>query len=314
MNDDGVPLFVLINNKKYKNFLWGAAIIFFYGCAASTTNLSPVWPKDKPHIQTVKAPSLDNIKNKTFSVFPVSRLKREPLLKNDILEMQMLFFLRNVLEIRGYRYVKVTEKPDILATIDGHIQHKKNPVYPETLVSPKWVTGKTALKTYVPGNMPKQTYKVPRYTEGTFYPVIRIDVLDPNTFKPIWTGMGVGTANNSDLSISSQTIVIFLLDEFPKGPWSYDYIMAPFGFGFFVFTNNGNDYYPTVFTVIKNSPADKAGIKRYDMISSIDGIAVRNKPVSEIINMFQKELGKKKSVTLFRLDKQIDVEIFPRFQ
>ena len=300
--------------NKYKNFLWGAAIIFFYGCAASTTNLSPVHHKDRPRIQTFKVPSLDNIKLKTFSVFPVSRLKTEPLLKDDMLEMQMLFSLRNIFEIRGYRYVEVTEKPDILATIDGHIQHKKSCVPPATLVSPKWFTEKRALDTYVPGNMTKQTFTVPHNTVGTCYPVIRIDALDPNTLKPLWAGIGIGTANNSDLRVSSQTISIFLLGEFPKGPFSYERVMTPFGFGFFVFTNNGNDYYPTVFELIKDSPAHKAGIKMYDMISSIDGIAVRNKPVSEIIKMFQKEIGGKKAVTVFRLDKQINLEISPRFK
>jgi hypothetical protein len=298
---------------QYKYFLLGAAIIFFYGCAASTTNLSPVLHKEKPRIQTFKAPSLDNIKLKTFSVFPVSHLKKDPLLKDDMLEMQMLFLLRNTFEIRGYKYVEITEKPDILATIDGHIQYEKVCVPPETLVSPKWFTEKRALDTYVPGNMTKQIYTVPRCTAGTCYPVVRIDALDPNTLKPLWAGIGIGTANNSDLRVSSQTIAIFILGKFPKGPFSYERVMTPFGFGFFVFTNNGNDYYPTVFELIEKSPADKAGIKIYDMISSIDGISVRNRPVSEIIKMFQKELGEKKSVTVFRLDKQIDLEIFPQF-
>jgi hypothetical protein len=290
-----------------------AAIIFFHGCAASITNLSPVLHKDKPRIQTFKAPSLDTIKLKTFSVFPVSHLKKEPLLKNDILEMQMLFLLRNTFEIRGYRYVDFTEKPDILATIDGHIQYKKGCVHPETIVSPKWFAEKRALDTYVPGNIRELIYTAPHRTPGTCYPVVRIDALDPNTLKPLWAGIGIGTANNSDLRISSQTIAIFILDKFPEGPFSHESVMTPFGFDIFVFTNNGNDYYPTVFQLIENSPADKAGLKKYDMISSIDGISVRNRPVSEIIKMFQEELGKKKSLTVFRLDRRIDLEIFPKF-
>jgi hypothetical protein len=299
---------------KYKYFFLCTVIIFFYGCAASRTNLSPVHHKDTPRIQIFKAPSLDNIKLNTFSVFPVSRLKKEPLLKDDILEMQMLFLLRNIFEIRGYKYVEVTEKPDILATIDGHIQYKKDCVPPKTLESPKWFTEKRALDTYVAGNMTKQIYTVPCHTAGTCYPVVRIDALEPNTLKPLWAGIGIGTAGNSDLRISSQTVVIFLLGKFPKGPFSHERVMTPFGFDIFVFTNNGNDYYPTVFQLIENSPADKAGMKKYDMISSIDGISVRNKPVSEIIKMFQKKLGEKKSVTVFRLDKQISLEIFPQFQ
>jgi hypothetical protein len=298
---------------KSKYLLLCAAVIFFYGCATSPTNLSPVLHKDSPRIKTFKAPSLDKIKVETFSVFPVSLLKKDPLLKDDTLEMQMLFLLRNAFEIRGYRYVEVTEKPDILATIDGCIQYRKGLGQPKTLVSPKWSAEKKVLETYVPGNMRKQVYMVAARPIGTCYPVVRIDALDPKTLKPIWGGIGMGTANNSDLRVASQTIAIFLLGEFPKGPVSYERVMAPFGFGFFVFTNNGNDYYPTVFEMIENSPADKAGMEKYDMISSIDGVSVRNRPVSEIIKMFQKASGKKKSLTVWRLDKKIDIEISPQY-
>jgi len=297
---------------KCKYFLLCTVIIFFYGCATSKTNLSLVHHIDSPRIKTFKSPSLDKIKVETFSVFPVSRLKKEPLLKDDILETQMLFLLRNTFEIRGYRYVEVTEKPDILATIDGYIQYRKGLSHPETMVSPKWLSEKRALDNYVPGSMSKQIYKVPGQTAGTCYPVVRIDALDPETLKPIWAGIGMGTAGNSDLRVSGQTIAIFLLGEFPEGPISRERIMTPFGFDFFVFTNNGNDYYPTVFELIENSPADKAGIEKYDMISSIDGVSVKNRPVSEIIKMFQKESGKKKSLTVWRLDKKIDLEIFPQ--
>ncbi|MDY7035565.1 MAG: DUF4136 domain-containing protein [Thermodesulfobacteriota bacterium] len=326
---------------KYKYFLWAIASFFFCSCAARVTNLSPVFHKDKPHIQTFKSITLDNNQYKTFSVYPVSHLKKEPLLKNDIIEMQILFFLRNILEIRGYKYVKKSEKPDILVTVDGIIQSKKNSVPPASLTSPKWIfnnitpqdksskpyhldtrirheangygafTGKTTPRVYIPGNITKQAYTSPLHRTGTFYPIIRIDIFSPHSDKPIWVGIGIGTANNSDLRISGQTIAIFLLGEFPKGPLSYDHIMSAFGFGFFVFTNNGNDYYPTVFKVIKNSPADEAGIRMYDMISSIDGVTSKNKPVSEILKMFKKE-GEKKLVTVFRLERQIDIEIFPR--
>jgi len=247
-------------------------------------------------------------------VFPVSRLKKEPLLKDDILETQMLFLLRNTFEIRGYRYVEVTEKPDILATIDGYIQYRKGLSHPETMVSPKWLSEKRALDNYVPGSMSKQIYKVPGQTAGTCYPVVRIDALDPETLKPIWAGIGMGTAGNSDLRVSGQTIAIFLLGEFPEGPISRERIMTPFGFDFFVFTNNGNDYYPTVFQVINDSPAGRAGVMQYDMIESVDGLSLKNRPLSEIIKIFRKGPGSKRSFTLLRGDKRIGVCVSPRFR
>lgn len=294
---------------KSKYLFLCAAIVFLNGCAASTTNLSPVHHKDKPRIRIYKAPSLDNDKLKTFSVAPVSHLKKDPLVKDDIVTRHMLFLLRNTFEIRGYRYVEVTENPDMLATVDGHIQYKKDCAPPETLTSPKWRTKKRILDAYASGEMKKQTYTISHHTIGTCYPVVRIDVLNPDTLKPLWAGIGIGTASNSDLRISSQTIVIFLLGEFPKGPYPYERVMNPFGFGFFVFTNNGHDYYPTVFELIKKSPADKAGIELYDMISSVDGVSVKNRSVSEVLEMFQRESGGKKSIAVLRLNKQINLEI-----
>ena len=299
--------------SKYKYFLLCVSIILFSGCAIPKTNLSPVLHKDKPRIRTFKAPELDNIKPKTFSVFPVSRLKTDPLLKDDRLETHMLFLLRNTFEIRGYRYVELAEDPDFLATIDGHVQQKKGHVIPKTLRSPKWFAERKILDAYISSDMTRQNYTVPNEMVGTCYPIIRIDALEPKTQKPLWAGIGIGKAGNSDLRVSSQTLVIFLLGEFPKGPFSYERIMTPFGFGFFVFTNNGNDYYPTVFELIADSPADKAGMRLYDMILSIDGISVKNRPVSEIIDMFKKESGRKKSFTMLRLDKKIDLEILPKF-
>ena len=255
----------------------------------------------------------------------------------------MLFFLRNAFESRNYKYVEVTENPDFIATIDAHIPDRKYAAHPVSLTAPVWFPkdtvfasegtsgsgnlnsikrskysdkeisgGNPASKSDVPGYMPTQTYTDPNYTTGIFYPVIRVDVLDPHTFKPVWTGFGKATASNSDLRLSGQTIIIFILGEFPEGPLSYEPVIGPFGFAFKMSTNNGNDYYPTVYKVIDKSPAQKAGIKESDMISFIDGISVKNKPLSEIMNLLQIERGGKMSIIVLRPDKQVDLEIFPK--
>jgi len=295
----------------YKNVLLIVAVILLAGCAPFASNLSPVFPKTKPQMKIIKTPSLNNSQLRTFSVVPVSCLKKGPLITNEIIEMHMLFFLRNAFEFRGYRYVDGTENPDFLATIDGLVSFKPNDCLPKALTSPAWLPAQAISKNFAPTRMTAQTYKIPAHTGGTVYPAVRIDVLDPDTLKPLWTGIGWAAARNPDLRISSQTIAIFLLGEFPQGPFSCNDVTGAFGFAFYIFTNNGSDYYPTVFQVIDDSPAGKAGVMKYDMITSIDGLSVKNRPLSEIIEIFRKGSGGKRSFTLLRGSQKIDICISP---
>ncbi len=295
----------------YKNVLLIVAVILLAGCAPFTSNLSPVFPKSKPQMRIIKTPSLDNSQLKTFSVVPVSRLKKGPLLTNEIMEMHMLFFIRNAFEFRGYRHVDGAENPDFLVTIDGLVSFKPDNSLPKALTSPAWLSIQGISKDFVSTRMTTQTHKIPAHTGSTVYPDIRIDVLDPDMLKPVWTGIGWAAAKNPDLRISCQTIAIFLLGEFPQGPFSCNDVMGAFGFAFYTFTNNGNDYYPTVFQVIDNSPAGRAGVIKYDMIASIDGLSVKNRPLSEIIEIFRKGSGNKRSLTLLRGNQKVDISISP---
>jgi len=296
----------------YKNVLLIVAVILLAGCAPFASNLSPVISITKPQMKIFNAPSLDTSQFSTFSVVPVTRLKKGPLLTNEIMELHMLFFLRNAFEFRGYRYVDVAEKPDFLATIDGLVSFKPDDCLPKALTSPAWLPMKDISKTFVSTRITTQTHKIQTHSGGTVYPDIRIDVLDPDTLKPLWTGIGWAAAKDPDLRISGQTIAIFILGEFPQGPFPCIDVMGAFGFDFYIFTNNGNDYYPTVFRVIDDSPAGKAGLMKYDMIASIDGLSVKNRPLSEIIKIFRKGSGNKRSFTLLRGTKKIDVFISPQ--
>ncbi len=293
----------------FKNFLLIVAIILLAGCAPFASNLTPVFPKTKPRMKIIKNPSLDNSQFETFSVVPVSRLKSGPLLTNEILEQYMMFFLRNALEFRGYRYVDRAEHPDFLATVDGLVSFQQSGYLPKALTSPAWLPVKNISKTSDSYRMTTQTYTIPTHTGGTVYPDIRIDVLDPETLKPLWAGIGWAAAKNPDLRVSCQTIAIFILGEFPQGPFSHNEVMGALGFAFYIFTNNGNDYYPTVFQVISDSPAGKAGVMKYDMIASVDDLSLKNRPLSEIIEIFRKGMGKMRSFTLLRNGKKIDMEI-----
>lgn len=58
-----------------------------------------------------------------------------------------------------------------------------------------------------------------------------------------------------------------------------------------VFTNDGNNYVPTVLSVASGAPAARAGVKAYDMILAINGVQVVNKPFTEVIDLLGGDVG-----------------------
>ena len=330
---------------RCKIMLWFVIVSLLSGCAPSVTNIMPLRYESDIKKRIFKSPSLDHIQLKTFTVLPSKLFKEGPpeiigqtVLENEIVEMQILFFLRNFFETIGYKFVDASEHPDFVATIDGFMPYKEFEIPPQLRTVPKWIPGKTlttsggvsgtyrsssglgsrgtfggsiTTTTHIPGYMTNETYTVPGYTYGYYYPCARIDVFDSSRGKIIWTGYGVGKSKNSDFRVAIQVMIATLLQDFPNGPFlNLQYsIRDRFGFEFGVITNDGNNYYPCV-TVIPNSPAKKAGIKQHDFILSIDGIPTKNKTVSEILDILERGSQKKKSLTLLRVNEKINVEIF----
>lgn len=329
---------------RCKIILCVVVVLLLGGCAPSITNITSLRHESDLEKRIFKSPSLDHIQLRTFTVLPSKFFKEGPpeilgqtVLENEIVEMQILFFLRNIFESKGYKFVEASDHPDFVATIDGFMPYKEFDIPPQLRTIPKWIPGKTlttsggvsgtyrssglgsrgtfggsmTTTTYIPGYMTTETYTISGYTYSNYYPCARIDVFDSSSGKIIWTGYGVGASKNSDFRVASQVMIGAFLQDFPKGPFLYlkQSVRDRFGFEFGVLTNDGNNYYPCV-TVIPNSPAKKAGIKQYDFILSIDGIPTKNKTVSEILDILERGSQKKKSLTLLRVNEMINVEIF----
>lgn len=80
------------------------------------------------------------------------------------------------------------------------------------------------------------------------------------------------------------------------------------GIGVTVFNDEKNNSL-TVFRVDEGSPAHKAGIKPYDMITAIDGKTVKEVGFSESVNSIKREIGQKAKITLLRGGKDLQLEI-----
>lgn len=332
---------------KIKSNVQLLAVLTLFGmvsCAPTyrITNVSPIYLKLNPSISTFQDPDANMSKYKTFSVFPYSEISEEVKM-NEILERQILFYLRNIFEMKGYNFVEFDQNPDFLATINVSSEYDEYYVPPSAKKVPVWVPGQTITTygstsgsfsfnsygssstsgwgnysgtststTYVPGYMTTQTYIRSGYTQGNYFPAVSIQVYDAKTFKNVWLGTGAGTSDISDVRISGQLVIEQAMSRFPNTPNTIDTLpsgMPPIKIG--IYTNDGNAYFPTV--VLISRDAASRGMELYDMVLSVEGTPVMNKPFSEVVKLFHGEpctdvrleiwrLNHKREITLPRLD------------
>jgi hypothetical protein len=230
------------------------------------------------------------------------------------------------MEYKGYKYTEAADA-DIVLSIHADSEYKSTYVPPSTISLPKYEPGRT-INTYgnfgsdsfyattrTPGKWTSENITIGGYTTGNYYPAVSIAVWDGRTNKPIWTGFAVGTSNVSDVRVSSQDVIYFILNKFPdcksRKSFAESGGMTGLGFSFRIITLDGNHYYPVV--VERDKYAQEAGILHNDIILSVNGVSVVNKPLSVVLNLMHVEpngtvnleifsLGRKQSVDLHRVN------------
>lgn len=131
-----------------------------------------------------------------------------------------------------------------------------------------------------------------------------MSIIDAGELKRVWMGSAVASSDNPDPTVSSQVVVQHIVRRLPACNCS----VAREGTGyigvlFTILTNDGDSYYPTVLHLISQMPAAESGMKRYDMITSINGVNTRNKSFSEALAMLNGRPGEEVVVEVKRPDK-----------
>ena len=294
-----------------------------------------------PTVSSYLDPDVNIKEYKTFSVF-ASSLFSENTGMNEIMEKQMLFLLRNMLEAKGYKYIELNDYPDLLATLIVSSEYETTYIEPQTFTLPEFISGKTIRSnttlsgsfdyntigsyssygwgnyvatskttTYIPGYITAKTYTRPGYSIGHYYPAVGISIYDGETLEQVWLGTGAGTSDNSDVRISSQLVIIYILEEFPNTPipYSYEESDGVIGAGISILTNDGNNYLPTITKFSKKSPSYKAGIREHDMILSIDNTPVINKPFSYVVKLVAGNPGTMIHFEVWRTGKKLEFDV-----
>jgi len=297
------------------------------------SNIDELELNSKPVSKIYSLPNQQIETLKTFSVFPISILSKEQTM-NEIEEKQVLFFLRNLIESKGYKFVPLDSNPDFLATISISSKYEEDYVPTKIETKPVYIPGSTVTShtnatgafnygtignysyrgwgnyigsssttTQLPGTISTTINVTPGYTVGEYFVQTEISIFETKRRERIWLGLGVGSSNNFDARISSQFVALNLFSDFPSK------LEVPLnervGYTFNLLTIDGNNYCPIITALPDNSAFSKAGVELYDMILSVNGESVTNKPVSELLEIFKKTSNQVVAINVKRLNKKI---------
>jgi hypothetical protein len=292
-----------------------------------------------PEIKCYSDPGASIDKYRTFTVLPESKTTEtscSPAFDNELIEKQMLFALRNAVELVGYEYTEDIGKADVVFTISGSNEYKETYIPPSSITVPVYVPGRTATSTTynsgridvygdydsaygdysgssttttrTPGYWISRDYTVPGKTVGNYYPLISVDAYDAKTRRVAWHGTGVGCSKNVDIRVSSQVILLGLAEQMPCPKMSPGWTLTTgmIGVSIACYTPDGTNYAPAIIDVAKGYPAAKARLKYGDLIVAINGKSVVNAPVSTIHSMIAGDAGTKCTLTVVRGEKTFD--------
>jgi len=115
-----------------------------------------------------------------------------------------------------------------------------------------------------------------------------------------------GTSDNKDFRLSGQFIMtnlglryllaLIIMKNLLKK------IMSS-GIYFIIFNSDGQNFYPVILNVFKDSPAYAKGLKFEDIILTVNGISTTNKSVKQTMLLLRGNAGTKISLTIERTDR-----------
>jgi S1-C subfamily serine protease len=140
-------------------------------------------------------------------------------------------------------------------------------------------------------------------------------LVDPRRYRAndpqnmlVWTGTAVGCTKLSDVRITGQMLMLRLLKDFPRSS-SAGHGPGWVGVAIAILTPDGNTLWPTVVNVAKGSPADKSGLRMWDIIWAVDGRSTANLSLSQVLGLLGGDPGDTKKLTIARLKETSDIPV-----
>jgi hypothetical protein len=288
----------------------------------------------EPTLKVVIDPSYSSKNPSTFTISSAS-LSSDGSGVNQIEEKQLMFFVQCTFEQYGYTYVDPNENPDLSLVIFANSEYQTSYIPPSAATRLKYTprkttttstnssgsasatvfgtggvasgtgrySGKETSTTTTPGKLTTESYTRPGYTVGNYYPSFGINAYEGYTDNLLWTGTATGTSNLNDIRISSQVLIRYIIGKIP--PCAPESTLRPLSQGIWgimpiIMTTDGNNYFPIIFNVTYGSPAQVAGLRKWDAVIDIDGISCQNASTAEIYSLLAGVPGESSSVSVWR--------------
>ena len=296
-------------------------------------NFSHLQMRGDPLIEIAADPACASEQIETFYVLP-------PATGTDATRHALLGWLvADTLESYGYHQVTAAEEADVVVGMALASQYHSVYVAPSTRWIPwpvparyststgNWVGavggtptwGHATSQSRVPGYWTAIPRTTPGRVEGYYLSGVSLAVYRTadamsGIVEPvaIWKGSSVVGSTNPNPGITAQVPAQFLALRFigRAGPpealkaspgWS--------GLGLVSMTPDGSAVWPTVTGTYPGSPAERAGLRVFDIIAAIDGESTANRKLCELRPFFGGRPGEKRRMTIWRLKDKFDVEL-----
>ncbi|HZI63903.1 MAG TPA: PDZ domain-containing protein [Thermoanaerobaculia bacterium] len=203
----------------------------------------------------------------------------------------LLLNLRNELQRCGYHESEVLESADFLA----HLTTREGFAPRRRRSSPlgSWSTGRTVrVVTFqapdFQGVMAPSAASYgaspggggPSLTSGPFWQHVALEVLDPATREPLWSGAASSAVKRADPALSGQILLHEVVEAMAAS--GGDPIRRATGAELAIVTVDGRIYRPVVVGVRRGSAAARAGLQRYDVLAAVRGQPTDNLDFSSV--------------------------------
>jgi hypothetical protein len=292
--------------------------------------------------QIYNDPLIDYSKYKSFTLISTNEFVKKE--SQSVLEKQLEFFLSNFISsFCGLEFIAVSDsiKPDLLIVYEYSNDYTEKYIAPRSYSIPYWKSGtssKTTINSSGSGNVilsgdvnlmgqgvatSKSTINTtstgewnliqverPGYTVGKFFPCFSFIIYDTKDENKIWEANGTGTSDSKDFRLPGQYIMVALSQEIPRGSFEDPEFTndndGQVGIAFTSFNSDGQNFYPIITFITKNTPASKVGLKNLDIILAINGTSTKNKTHKQISLLFKGNVGTKINLTIERNGKIIN--------
>jgi hypothetical protein len=298
------------------------------------TNLSHLNWNIQPSIVGSWALGVDRTKYDSFTIFRTEA-------QDDPRSVRLLTLVQGFLMQVGYEYAAEPEDADLVLVMVGPTnEYRTVTTSPSKATVPRWQPGFTILGSggwngqiggsytwgttsstiTVPGRWRTGTYTVPSRTVGSYYPTVGLMLIDPDLLGSsdpnemiVWSGNAVGCTQNPDVLLTAQMLLHALSQQVEPTPDHAAYCRASrpgTGISWALLTPHGDAVWPTVLAVLKDSPADKAGVKPEDIITAVDGEPTTNLPTAAAFKLLRPDqAGEEQTLTIQRLGKVLQKRV-----